>query len=60
MSPPREPQGSTKIARQAPIDPVFQRTQNSAISRRAFKNGRAFDAQSFLATIGEGRKAMFF
>jgi CRP/FNR family cyclic AMP-dependent transcriptional regulator len=60
MSPPRESQGSTKIARPSPIDRVSQRTRNSAISRRASKNGREFDAQSFLATIGEGRKAMLF
>jgi len=60
MSPPREAQGSTKIARQAPIDRVSQRTRNSAIPRRASKNSREFDAQSFLATIGEGRKAMLF
>jgi len=60
MSPPRESQGSTKIARPSPIDRVSKRTRNSAISRRASKNGREFDAQSFLATIGEGRKAMLF
>jgi CRP/FNR family transcriptional regulator, cyclic AMP receptor protein len=60
MSPPRESQGSTKIARTSPIDRVSKRTRNSAISRRASKNGREFDAQSFLATIGEGRKAMLF
>jgi CRP/FNR family cyclic AMP-dependent transcriptional regulator len=58
MSPPRESQRSTKITRQSPIDRVSQRTQNSAIPRRASKNSREFDAQSFLATIGEGRKAM--
>lgn len=52
MSPPRESQGSTKIARQTPIDRVSQRTRNSAIPRRASKNSREFDAQSFLATIG--------
>src|SRR5581483_756097 len=60
MSPPRESQGSTKIDRSSPIDRVSQRTRNSAISRRASKNGREFDARSFLATIGEGRKAMLF
>jgi CRP-like cAMP-binding protein len=60
MSPPRESQGSTKIARQTFIDRVSQRTRNSAIPRRASKNSREFDAQSFLATIGEGRKAVLF
>ncbi len=60
MSPPRKSQGSTKIARQAPIDRVSEKTRNSAIPRRASKNRREFDAQSFLATIGEGRKAILF
>jgi CRP-like cAMP-binding protein len=60
MSPPREYQGSTKVARQTPIDRVSQRTQNSVIPSRASKSSREFDAQSFLATIGEGRKAMLF
>src|SRR5579864_6423379 len=60
MSPPRESQDSTKIARQTPIDRGSQRTRHSAIPRRASKNSREFDAQSFLATIGEGRKAMLF
>ena len=60
MASPRESKGSTKIARQTPIDLISQRTRNSARSRLATKNGREFDAQAFLATIGEGRKAMFF
>jgi len=60
MSPPRESQGSTKIARQSPINRISQRTQNSVIPRRASKNNREFDVQSFLATIGEGRKAILF
>jgi CRP/FNR family transcriptional regulator, cyclic AMP receptor protein len=60
MSPPRESQGSTKIARQTPIDRVSQRTRSSVLPRRVSKNSREFDAQSFLATIGEGRKAMLF
>jgi len=60
MSPPRKSQVSTKIARQAPIDLISQTMRNSAIPRRASKNSREFDAQSFLATIGEGRKVMLF
>jgi CRP/FNR family cyclic AMP-dependent transcriptional regulator len=60
VSPPRESQGSTKIARQTALDRISQRTRNSAIPRRASKNSREFDAQSFLATIGEGRTAMPF
>jgi hypothetical protein len=57
MSLPRESEGSTKIARQTPINRIFQRTRNSAPSNRVPKNGRAFDPHAFLATIGEGRKA---
>jgi CRP/FNR family cyclic AMP-dependent transcriptional regulator len=60
MSPPRESKGSTKTARQTPTDGVSRRTRNSAIPRAALKNGREFDAQAFLATIGEGRKAILF
>ena len=60
MSPPRESKGSTKIARPRPIDRISQRTRNSARPRRASKNGREFDPHAFLATIGEGRKAMLF
>jgi CRP-like cAMP-binding protein len=59
MASPREPKGSTKIARQTPTDRISQRTRNST-RPPARKNGREFDAQAFLATIGEGRKAMFF
>jgi len=60
MSPPRESQGSTKMARQRPIYRVSPRTRNSAIPGRASKNSRELDAQSFLSTIGEGRKALLF
>jgi CRP/FNR family transcriptional regulator, cyclic AMP receptor protein len=60
MPPPRESKGSTKIARPRPIDRISQRTRNSARPRRASKNGREFDPHAFLATIGEGRKAMLF
>jgi CRP/FNR family cyclic AMP-dependent transcriptional regulator len=60
MSPPRVSKGSTKIARPRPIDRISQRTRNSARPRRASKNGREFDPHAFLATIGEGRKAMLF
>jgi CRP/FNR family cyclic AMP-dependent transcriptional regulator len=60
MSSPRESKGSTKIARPRPIDRISQRTRNSARPRRASKNGREFDPYAFLATIGEGRKAMLF
>ena len=60
MSPPRESKGSTKIARPRPIDRISQTTRNSTRPRRASKNGRKFDPHAFLATIGEGRKAMLF
>src|SRR5579872_619571 len=59
MSPPR---GSklAKIARHTSIDQMSQRTRNSARPYRNSKNGREFDPHAFLATIGEGRKAMLF
>jgi CRP/FNR family transcriptional regulator, cyclic AMP receptor protein len=60
MASPREPKGSTKIARQTPTDRISQRTRSSARPRLDSKSNREFDPQAFLATIGEGRKAMFF
>jgi len=43
-----------------PIDRISQPTRTSARPRRASKNSRKFDPHVFLATIGEGRKAMLF
>ena len=60
MASPREPKGSTNIARQTPTDRISKRTRNSARPRPASKNGREFNPHAFLATIGEGRKAMLF
>jgi CRP/FNR family cyclic AMP-dependent transcriptional regulator len=60
MASPREPKGSTKIAHQRPTDRVYQRTRNSARTHVTSENSREFDPKTFLATIGEGRKAMFF
>jgi hypothetical protein len=60
MASPRESKGSTKIAVPAPIEQKSQRTRNSTRPRPASKNGREFDPQVFLATIGEGRKALLF
>ena len=60
MASPREPKGSTKVARQTPTDRISQRTRNSARPRLGSKSNREFDPQAFLATIGEGRKAMLF
>jgi CRP/FNR family transcriptional regulator, cyclic AMP receptor protein len=60
MASPRESKGSTKIARQTPIDMISQRTRNSSRPRLDSKSNREFDPQAFLATIGEGRKALLF
>jgi CRP-like cAMP-binding protein len=60
MASPREPKGSTKIARQTPTDRLSQRTRSFARPHLDSKSNREFDPQAFLATIGEGRKAMFF
>ncbi len=43
-----------------PIDQKSQRTRNSTRPPPAPKNGREFETQAFLDTIGEGRKAMLF
>ena len=60
MASPRESKGSTKIAVPAPIEKKSQSTRNSTRPPRAPKNVREFDAQEFLATIGEGRKVVTF
>ena len=60
MASPREPKSSTKIARQTPTDRISQRTRNSSRPRLDSKSNREFDPRAFLATIGEGRKAMLF
>jgi CRP/FNR family cyclic AMP-dependent transcriptional regulator len=60
MASPREPKGATKIARETPTDRTSQRMRKSARPRLASTNDREFDAQSFLATIGEGRTVMLF
>ena len=60
MASPREPKRSTKIARQTPTDRISQRTRNSWRPRLDSKSHREFDPQAFLATIGEGRKALLF
>jgi CRP/FNR family cyclic AMP-dependent transcriptional regulator len=58
MASPRESKGSTKIAVSARIEQKSQRTRGSARPPSAPKNSIEFDAQAFLATIGEGRNAM--
>jgi CRP-like cAMP-binding protein len=60
MPSPRESEDSTKIAFAAPIEKKSERTRNSTRPPPAPKNGRKFDAQVFLDTIGEGRKALRF
>jgi CRP/FNR family transcriptional regulator, cyclic AMP receptor protein len=60
MASPREPKVSTKTARPTPTDRISQITQNSARQRLVTKSNREFDPHAFLATIGEGRKAMLF
>jgi CRP/FNR family cyclic AMP-dependent transcriptional regulator len=60
MASPRESKGSIKIGTPAPIERKSRRTRNSTRPPPTLKNGREFDAQAFLATIGEGRKAMLF
>jgi CRP-like cAMP-binding protein len=60
MASPRESKGSTKIAVPAPIEQKSQSTRNSTRPPPAPKNGRKFDPQVFLDTIGEGRKALLF
>ena len=60
MASPHEPKGSARFARQTQPDSISQRTRNSALPRLTSKNGREFDANTFLATIGEGRKTIRF
>jgi CRP/FNR family transcriptional regulator, cyclic AMP receptor protein len=60
MASPRESKGSTKIAVPVPIEQKSQRTRNSTRPRLDSKSNREFDPQAFLATIGEGRKALLF
>jgi CRP/FNR family transcriptional regulator, cyclic AMP receptor protein len=60
MASSRESKGSTKIAVPAPTEQKSQRTRTSPRPPPAPRNGREFNPQVFLATIGEGRKALFF
>jgi CRP-like cAMP-binding protein len=60
MASPRESKGSTKIAIPAPIERKSQRRRDSTRPRLDPKSNRGFDPQAFLATIGEGRKALLF
>jgi len=62
MSPARQPNGSPrrkKSTQKSSVVPLLQ-TERNAGSPAAAKKMRAFDPHAFLASIGEGRKAMFF
>ena len=60
MPSPREPKSSAKFVRKTQADSISLRTRKSAHPRLTSKNGREFDVNAFLATIGEGRKAILF
>jgi CRP/FNR family transcriptional regulator, cyclic AMP receptor protein len=60
MSLPREFKGSAKIARKTASTRTSQGTRNPPRSHRTSKNSGGFDPQAFLATIGDGRRAMLF
>ena len=60
MVSPRESKGSMEIAAMAPIEQKSQRTRNSTRPSSDPKNGRKFDPQVFLDTIGKGRKVVAF
>jgi CRP/FNR family transcriptional regulator, cyclic AMP receptor protein len=60
MSLPREFKGSAKIARKKPSARTSQGRRNPARSQRTSKKSGGFDPQAFLATIGDGRRAMLF
>jgi CRP/FNR family transcriptional regulator, cyclic AMP receptor protein len=60
MSLARESKGSTKIARPTPTNRLSQKMRSSASPRRVPKNSGEFDPETFLATIGGGRKTMLF
>ena len=60
MASTRVPKSSTKSARQTLTGRISPSMRNSAPPRLASRNRREFNPQAFLATIGEGRKAMLF
>jgi CRP-like cAMP-binding protein len=60
MSPARQTKGSSgkrKVVRQTTIHPNIRAERNAVDSS---KKKRDFDPAAFLATIGEGRKFVFF
>ncbi|HET9407562.1 MAG TPA: Crp/Fnr family transcriptional regulator [Candidatus Sulfotelmatobacter sp.] len=60
ISQPAGSPGKRKIGRQASIDRIPQTTPNAAGPSLVAKKQRDFDPHAFLATIGEGRKALAF
>src|SRR5712671_148714 len=60
---PRQTNGSPrrrKIARQAVLDPTFQPERSAKGPSAGARQRRGFDPDTFLATIGEGRKILPF
>jgi CRP-like cAMP-binding protein len=63
MSPAGQTRGSSqrrKIARQTSIPPTFQTDHKAIRPNVAAKKGSDFDPNAFIATLGEGRKSVFF
>src|SRR5580765_2316371 len=63
MTPARHPRGASpkrKNAGQNPIPAPLQKQHNAIRRSLAAKKDRVFDAQAFLATIGENRKSLLF
>ena len=62
MSPTRKLNGSSgrDIVRKSPSDLIGKKTGNTIGPSLVAKKKRAFDPGKFLATLGEGRKAVFF
>ena len=60
MSPLSKSEGPTKITRQTAVRRASPTKRSAAHLPRTFKNSREFDVDAFLATFGQGRKAMLF
>jgi CRP-like cAMP-binding protein len=62
MSPAGQPNVSPgrKIARKSPIDPARRDERKALVASAAAEKRHNFDPHAFLATIGEGRKSVFF
>src|SRR5579864_3676540 len=63
MSPARQPNrppGSGKLTRKTSTDAALRTARNAISPSLVAKKKRDFDPHAFLATIGEGRKSVFF